>query len=208
MKSIVVTLLALSAFAFSATAQEKKAMKGHHLQKHHHGMMMAKQLNFSEAQKAQAKSYHDDFRKKMQELNKNESITVKEFRDRKEALRKEQRSKMQGMLTAEQKTKMTQLKADHKAKADEHFAKHLDKMKSKLGLTDQQLVQMKAQRESTHLKLKAIKENEALTREQKRDQLMALRTAAKEQHKKILTPEQQQKMEELKKKHFEKTPAK
>ncbi len=208
MKSIVVTLLTLYAFAFSATAQEKRAMKGHHMQKHHHGMMMAKQLNFSEAQKTQAKLYHEDFRKKMQDLNKNESITVKEFRDRKAALRKEQRSKMQDMLTAEQKTKMAQLKADRKVKADEHFAKHLDKMKTQLGLTDQQLAQMKAQRESMHSKLKAIKENEALTREQKRDQLVALKTAVKEQHKKILTPEQQQKMEDMKKKHFEKTPAK
>ena len=208
MKNIVVTLLALSAFASSAMAQEKRGMKNHHMQKHHHGMMMAKQLNFSEQQKTQAKLYHEDLRKKMQELNKTENITVKEMRDRKYALKKEQKAKMDGLLTPEQKTKMAQLKADRKVKHDEHFAKHLDKMKTELGLTEQQVAQMKSQREKMHSKLKAIKENESLTREQKRDQLMTLRSEAKEQHKKILTPDQQKKMEEMKKKHFEKTLAK
>ena len=44
----------------------------------------------------------------MQELNKNESITVKEQRDRKAAILKERKTKMDGLLTAEQKTKMTE----------------------------------------------------------------------------------------------------
>ncbi len=208
MKSIIITLLAVSAFAVSAMAQEKREMMPGHMQKHHHGMMMAKQLNFSEEQKTKAKLYHQDFKQKMQELNKNENITVKEMRDRKMALLKEQKAKMNGLLTAEQKTKMAQMKADRKVKADQHFAQHLDKMKTKLGLTDQQVGQMKAQRESMQLKFKAIKENESLSREQKKEKLMSLKTEAREQHKKIFTPEQQQKMEEMKKKHFERSPAK
>jgi protein CpxP len=208
MKSALITLFAVATLSISATAQEKKEMRPPHMQKHQHGMMMARQLNFSEAQKKQAKAYNEDFRKKMQDLNKNESITVKEFRDRKAALRKEQRSKMQGLLTVEQKNKMAQLKAEQKAKREEHFAKHLNKMKTELGLTDQQVAQMKTQRESIRSKYMAIKENEALSREEKRDKLMALRTEMKEQHKKIFTPEQQQKMEEMRKKHFEKPPAK
>ena len=211
MKSIVVTLLAVSAFSFSAIAQEKRETKPGHMpgmHKHHHGMMMAKELNFSEAQKKQAKLNHQDFRAKMQELNKNESITVKEQRDRKDALIKEQKAKMDALLTPEQKTKMAQLKADRKAKHEEHYAKHLDKMKTKLGLTDNQVAQLKAQREGMRSKFKSIKENESLSREQKRDQLMALKAEAKEQHKKIFTPDQLKKMEEMKKNHSEKSPAK
>ena len=207
MKKVLVTLLAVAIVSASALAQEKREIKRHDHQKHQRGMM-AKQLNFSEAQKTQAKAYHEAFKQKMQELNKNESITVKEFRDRKAAMLKEQKAKMDGLLTAEQKTKMAQLKTEQKAKHDEHFAKHLDKMKTQLGLTDDQVARLKAQKESMHAKLKAIKENDALSREQKRDQLMALKTQAMEQHKKIFTEEQRKKMEEMKKKHFEKTPAK
>ncbi len=210
MKNIVVTLLAFSALSFSATAQEKREMKPGHepgMHKHHHGMMMAKQLNFSDEQKKQAKLNHEDFKKKMEELNKNESITVKDQRDRKASLMKEQKAKMDALLTPEQKTKMAQLKAERKARHQEHFAKHLDKMKTELGLTDAQVTQMKSQREGMQSKFKAIMENESLSREQKRDQFMALKAEAKEQHKKILTPDQQKKMEEMKKKHFEKTPS-
>ncbi len=207
MKKVLVTLLAVAIVSTSALAQGKREMKRHDHQKHQHGMM-AKQLNFSETQKTQAKAYQKEFKQKMQELSKNESITVKEFRDRKTAMRKEQKAKMNGLLTAEQKTKMAQLKNERKAKHEAHFAKHLDKMKTQLALTDDQVAKLKAQRESTHAKLKAIKENESLSREQKRDQLMALKTQAMEQHKKIFTEEQQQKMQEMKKKHMEKTPAK
>jgi len=178
------------------------------MHKQHRGMMMAKELNFTEAQKAQAKANHEEFKKKMQELNKNESITVKEQRDRRAALLKEQKSKMDALLTPEQKTKMAQLKAERKAKGEEHFAKHLDKMKTNLGLTDAQVAQMKSQRESMQSKFKAIMDNESLSREQKKEQFQALRAEAKEQHKKIFTPDQLKKMEEMKKKHFEKTPSK
>ena len=211
MKSIVVTLFAVSALAFSATAQEKREMKPGYqpgMRKPHHGMMMAKELNLTDAQKEQAKANREEFQKKMQELNKNESITVKEQRDRKAALMKEQKTKMESLLTPEQKTKMAQIKAEQKTKREEHFAKHLDKMKTELGLTDAQVAQMKSQRETIQSKFKAIMENESLSREQKRDQFMALKAEAKEQHKKIFTEEQLKKMEEKKKKHFEKGPVK
>jgi len=211
MKNIVATLFAVSALAFSATAQEKRESKPGHMhdgmQKHQHGMMMAKQLNFSEEQKKQAKANHEEFRQKMQELNKNENITVKEMRDRKEALMKEQKAKMDALLTPDQKAKLEQLKAERKAKGEEHFTKHLDKMKTTLGLTDSQISELKANRAEMHAKFKAIKENESLTREQKHEQLMNLRTEAKEQHKKILTAEQQKKMEEMKKNHSKKIPS-
>ena len=207
MKNIVITLLAVSAFSFSATAQEKREMKPGHLpgmHKPHHGMMMAKELNFSDEQKAQAKLNHEDFKKKMQELNKNESITVKEQRDRKAAILKERKTKMDGLLTAEQKTKMTQLKAEHKAKKEAGYAKHLDKMKTNLHLTDDQVAKLKSQRVANHAKAEQIKNNESLSREQKQQQMMALKTEAKDQHNKIFTAEQLKKKEEMKKAHGDK----
>jgi Spy/CpxP family protein refolding chaperone len=212
MKSIVVTLFAVAALGFSATAQEKREFKHHEEQPgmrgKHHKMFMAKELNLSESQKQQAKANHDEFKQKMQELDKNENITVKESRDRKDALMKEQRSKMEALLTPEQKTKMEQLKAEQKTKSNERFGNHLDKMKGELNLTESQVAQLKTQRENMSAKFKAIKENESLSRQQKRDQLMALKEEAKKQHEKIFTADQMKKMEEMKKRHHEKQPAK
>ena len=166
--------------------------------------MMAKQLNFTDAQKNQAKTINEDTRKKMQELNKNESITVKEQRDRKAAIAKERKTKIDGLLTAEQKTKQTQLKAEHKAKREAGYAKRMDKMKTNLNLSDNQVSKLKAQHSIMKAKAEKIKTNESLSREQKKEQMMALKTEAKEQHNKIFTPEQLKKKEEMKKVHGDK----
>jgi Spy/CpxP family protein refolding chaperone len=199
MKKLLIPLIAIFALTATVNAQDKMGKKGHH-NKHQKGMM-AKQLNFSEAQKTQAKAIQEDSRKKMQELNRNESITVKEQRDRKAAILKERKTKMDGLLTAEQKTKMTQLKAEHKAKKEAGYAKRMDKMKTNLNLTDEQVTKLKAQQAANRSKAEQIKNNQSLSREQKKEQMMALKTHAKEQHNKILTPEQLKKKEEMKKNH-------
>jgi Spy/CpxP family protein refolding chaperone len=197
MKKLLIPLIAIFALTATVNAQDKMKKKGHH-HKHQKGMM-AKQLNFSEDQKKQAKAINEGSRKKMQELNKNESITVKEQRDRKAAILKERKTKMDGLLTAEQKTKMTQLKAERKLKNEEGYAKRLAKMKTKLSLTDEQVTKLKNQRAATQAKAEKIKTNELLNREQKKEQMMALKTEAKDQHSKIFTPEQLKKKEEMKK---------
>ena len=160
---------------------------------------MAKQLNFSEAQKSQAKTINADYRKKMQDLNKQDNITVKEMRSRKAAIAKDKRAKMDGLLTAEQKSKMQQMKADEKAKREGQYAKHIDKMKTNLNLSDKQVATLKEQRIANQAKAEKIKSNESLSREQKKEQMMALSTESKEQHNKIFTADQLKKMQDMKK---------
>lgn len=197
MKKLLIALLALGMITFSANAQQKRMAKGKHPQ--HHKMAVSQKLNFSAEQKTQLKLNKDQYRKQLQELNKNENITVKEFRDKKLALHKEQQAKMQSLLTPEQKTKMAQLKAEHKVKARQHYAARMDKMKTKLDLSDDQVVKMKAHHEAMGAKLKAIKEDDKLDRVAKQEKLSALKNQAKAEHKKIFTPDQLQKMEEMKK---------
>lgn len=198
MKKLLVPLIAIFALTATANAQDGKMGKGRQHHKHQKGML-AKQLNFSEDQKKQAKVIREESHKKLQELNKNESITVKEQRDRKAAILKEQKTKMDALLTAEQKTKLAQLKADQKAKREAGYARHLEKMKTTLNLSDAQVSQLKAQRTEMHARVQKIKANESLSREQKKQQMMALKEEAKAQHNKIFTPEQLKKKEEMKK---------
>jgi Spy/CpxP family protein refolding chaperone len=206
MKKLLIPLIALLTLTVSVNAQHKMGKKGQH-HKHQKGMM-AKELNFTDAQKFQAKTINKDSRKKMQELNKNESITVKEMRDRKYAIQKERKAKMDGLLTAEQKAKQTQLRAEHKAKKEAGYAKRLDKMKTNLNLTDDQVSKLKAQRAANHARAEKIKSNESLSREQKKEQMMALKADAKAQHNKIFTPEQLKKKEEFKKNRADRSRAK
>jgi protein CpxP len=197
MKKLVVLTLALSTILFTANAQHKREQKMGGKKQHH--AQLAKQLNLSDEQKKQAQANKVALKQKMKELNKNESITVKEQRDRKDALRKEQKAKMQALLTPEQKTKMAELKATKMAKKEEKFAKGLEKMKSKINLSDAQVMQLKSQRERIKANAKEIKDNESLSRTQRKEQLMALKAESKTQKSNIFTADQIKQLDEMKK---------
>jgi len=199
MKKLFIPLIAIFALTVSANAQHKMGKGSGHRQ--HEKIMMAKTLNFSEEQKKSAKLINDDFLKKMNELNAQETITVKEMRERKQALIQEKKTKMDALMTAEQKTRLVQLKAERKAKMAAISAKRMEKMKTTLNLSDDQVAKLNAQREAMKTKAESIKNNQALSMEQKKAQLTALRAEAKEQSNKIFTPEQLKKKEEMRKSH-------
>ena len=197
MKKLLVLTLALSNILFTANAQHKREQKMGDKKQHH--TQLAKQLNLSDEQKKQAQANKVALKQKMKELNKNESITVKEQRDRKDALHKEQKANMQALLTPEQKTKMSELKATKIAKKEKKFAKGLEKIKSKINLSDAQVMQLKNQRERIKASAKTIKDNESLSRSQRKEQLMALKAEAKTQKSNIFTADQIKQLDEMKK---------
>ncbi|UAY51593.1 hypothetical protein [Ferruginibacter albus] len=211
MKKIFLSLLAVVMLGVAVNAQTTKAADNkqafHHKGKFHKKGIAFKQLNLTEDQKQQLKANNEEYKKQLQKLNKNESITVKEFRDKKEALRKQQKEKFMALLTPEQKTKLEQLKQQQKQQREMAAAKRMEKMKTNLGLSDQQVAQLKQQHQNFKSKIQSIKENDKLSRTEKREQLEALKNENKDSFKKILTPDQLNKMEELKKNRMNKNSA-
>lgn len=203
MKKIVVVMVAFASFIGSATAQELRKMKHH--QHHNENGMLMKKLNLSESQKEQLKAYHENYKKQLIALNKNEAITVKESRDKKALWQKEQKEKMMSLLTEDQKTKLVQLKKEREIKQNVMTAKRLDKIKTRLNLSDEQVAKIKATTQNEHAQFKVIKENDQLSRSEKKDQFIALKEQNKNDFKDILTPEQISKMEEMKKGRMNKT---
>jgi hypothetical protein len=205
MKKIAVLSLAFAALSLSVSAQQKREMKGEKQGMHrmhgqrHHKMGMMKNMNFSDAQKAQLKANRDEYKQKMQELNKDENITVKEQRDRKTALRNEQKARFQALLTPDQKTKMADAKIQMQAKRKEMSAKRMDMMKSKLALSDDQVSKLKAQQEATHSQMQALKNDQSLSREDKMVKMKSIMQSSKDQRKSIFTADQLKKMDEMKK---------
>ncbi len=203
MKKLLGSLLALTLIVSASQAQDGKEKK--HGGKHHHKEMLSKQLNFSEEQKKQLKGINAEFKKEMQELKKNDNITVKEFKTRKERIRKDQKDKTLALLTAEQKTKLETMKQDRITKGKERSAKGFENMKSKLNLTDEQVSKLKVSHESFAAKAKEIRGNQSLTEVQKKEQFKALAEQRKEDAKSILTKEQLDKMQQMHKEHNNKS---
>lgn len=203
MKKLIMGMLAIATFVFAASAQENRKMKP---KKHGHekGMMM-KGLNLTAAQKAQIKTNRENTKMQLTDLKKDGKITLKDYTAKKEALRKTQREQMESVLTPEQKAQWAKNKSERKTQHKMNGSKKLDKMKASLNLSDEQVAKLKANHEAGHAKMNAIKDNAALSKVDKKTQLMAIRQEQKESLKQILTPEQFNKMEEKKKAHMEKS---
>jgi Spy/CpxP family protein refolding chaperone len=191
MKRIFTLSIAALLFAGSAIAQDTKTSKdkaGKEWKKDgqkskpskhgkHKGAEFAKALNLTDAQKEQFKALKTEYKGKNREL------------------KAEQKSKAEAILTTEQKAKLAQLKEKRKKEAKNRGANRFADMQKELGITKDQAAQLKAQNESFRNKAKAIRENESLSKEQKKEQTKALLAERKESMKGILTAEQIQKME-------------
>ena len=215
MKKILTLSLAFSALVFTANAQEQRQIKkdGERTEGREGRGGMMKDLNLTEVQKTQMKANREAFKTQMDQL-KAQNLPDAQFKTRMEALRADQRTKMEAMLTPEQKAKWAEQRKNIEGKKDnegkfegknaDKQSKHFDKMKEKLGLTDDQATKMKAQHEALQIRKEAIKNDKSLSKSAKKEKMMALRNEAKEQRKSILTPDQLKKMEEFKKDHKEK----
>lgn len=204
MKKIIAAALVF-AVAFTANSQDIPERKHDGFRpyagpgKMHHrrpGGMDLKQLNLTEAQKEQMKSNREGFRKQMEDLKKNDNITVKEWKSRMENLRKEQKTGMDKILTTDQKAQLEKMKSERKAKGEERMKQGAEKMKEHLGLTPEQSAKLDKSRKETGEKMKAIRENKSLSDEQKKEQVKDVMKKQKENMKSILTEEQMKKMKE------------
>ena len=188
-------ILALTMIVSASQAQDKQESRHHH--KHHDKQMLEKQLNFSEDQKKKLKDINADYKNQMAELRKNDNITVKELKSRKETIRKERTQKVKGLLTSEQKSQLEKMKQDRMAKHEARGKAGLEKMKSKLNLTDEQASKLKASHESFASKAKEIRSNQTLSDQEKKAEFKALAEQRKEETKSILTKDQFEKLQQM-----------
>lgn len=209
-------LIALSAFTLMATAtnaqsndnaaktspNQQNGWKMHHgkhggMNMHKGRSMRMKDVNLTDAQKQQAKALKGEYRTKVQNLEKDQNITLKDYRAQKASLEKERKAKFQDILTADQKNKIAAYKKRMSEKREMMAQKRMEKMKTNLSLTDDQVAKIQDQRKSVKDQSKAIRDNASLTDEQKKEQLMNLRKAIHDNMDKILTADQIKKRDEL-----------
>lgn len=195
MKKIIVTVFALAVATLATQAQDKPDVK-HDRSKGRQHKEYFQQLNLSEEQKAKFKSLNEDFRKQMQDLKSQENLTVKDQKEKMKALRNDHKTKVQGVLTNEQKDQMKKMREEHKAKRQANASDRMEKMKTRLNLSDDQVAKMKTQRTEMSSKFKALRENKSLSDEQRKEQMKELRKQQKEGMKSILTEEQMKKLQE------------
>ncbi|MBX3240437.1 MAG: hypothetical protein KIT80_01675 [Chitinophagaceae bacterium] len=209
MKKIALGLLALALIATGIQAQDKKMDKANKESKMHKGPRggmkgggMYKDLDLTQDQKDQIAKINAEHRAAMQDLKAKEStLTVADHKEQMKAIGKARHEKVQNVLTAEQKEKLEKKRTERKGKSPNarfHGKRGKGEMaKSHLNLTDEQSAKVKTIRSNTQSRIKSIRENTALTPEEKKQQTIAAFKQQNDEMKSVLTPEQVKKMEAM-----------
>jgi hypothetical protein len=212
MKKIIASIVALSLWMSFVNAQDNnQPQKPNRPQFQQQGqlaqrpmikqkmMQAARQINFTKEQREQLKSINENYHTQLAQLEKNDKITLGEYKSKLAALKKEHKEKTQAILTAEQKNKIAAHKKNAEINAKVNATARLERMKLTLGLNEDQVAKLKTQQKDLQEKMKAIRENETLLPEQKKEQLKALAAQQKESFKSVLTADQQSKLDSMRK---------
>lgn len=194
MKKYFAFALAFLLIASAGIAQQKHPLKNERSE-------MFRGLDLTVEQKEKMKSIRESSHASMEKLRA-EKLTADQFAAKRKAIREDEKKQIEGILTPEQKQKMQTRLSQIKGK--ELNGKEGMNMKGKyasLNLTDKQKADLQANRKDFKEKSLAIKNNAALTDEQKREDLKKLKEQKKESMKTILTPEQQKKVSTFRKNH-------
>jgi len=207
MKKLFIGMIALALGAGAAHAQEAPPQKpmdhprhresgsGH--EGHGRDQMLSKKLNFSDQQKQQLKDINQQYHQQLADLHKNLDITVREQRTRMAAIHKDHQQQIQNLFTPEQKAQLQKMKDERQEMAKVNAKARAEKMKIKLGLSDEQAQKLKDLRTATFTKIKDIRSNESLSADQKREKMKAIVQDQKQQLKSVLTPDQLKQLDEM-----------
>lgn len=153
-------------------------------------------------QQKQARVINTDYSKKLSALQQNDNMSLGDFKKQSAALRKDRTQKIQALYTPEQKDRIAKGKKRMEDNMKVMAAARMERMKLNLDLKDDQIAKIKSQQENFRSQAKAIRQNDDLLPEQKREQFKGLMAQQKESIKSVLTPDQQSKFDSLHKHDF------
>ena len=195
-------LLASLVICFSSLAQEGHK-KSPEERAAHMTEKLSTELSLSAEQKTEIEKINATYLADMHAIKENSEMQEEQKHEALKELRKNWKSSVQNELTEEQKAKMEELKEDRKEmqkltpaeKAENKTAK----MKEELGLSEEQTQQVRELNRKVADKIEAIRNDETISPEKKKEFIQGNRKDYKRVLSSILTPEQLTKYEELKK---------
>lgn len=161
------------------------------------GFHNAMGIRYTPEQRKQLAAINKDYQQKSADLFKKDNITLKEYKAGLVTLQKERKSKTEALLTQQQKDQLATRRTRMSENMQVMGAARMERLKLRLNLTDDQVAKIKSGEEGFHNQLKAIRENDNLLPQQKREQMKDLMGKNKDIVKSVLTPEQQTKFDEM-----------
>jgi len=160
---------------------------------HHHRNF----IHYTPEQRQQVAAINNDYRQKSADLYKKDDITLREYKSSLLALQKEKKTKMEALLTPKQKEEIATRRKRISENRQVMAAAHMERLKLRLNLSDDQVTKIKAGQESLRAQAKAIHENDNLLPQEKMEQMKSLMAKRNDTFKSVLTPEQYSQYEKM-----------
>lgn len=212
MKRIITSAFVIMLSIGAAQAQTTTDRQQGHKKEH---KIAFDNLNLSADQKARLQSVREDYKKQSADLKNNTQLSAAEKQKRRKELHQQFRSKTDAILTPAQKDQLAKNKTEWKEKnkngrsegkkdgqARGSKGKGMNRgegFQKELGLSSDQQQKMEQLRSDFRNRFSSLRNDNSLTDDQKKAKMQDMRKQQQEQMKSILTPEQIQKMESLRK---------
>lgn len=163
---------------------------------------MSQHLNLTEDQKSKITPILQSQMEQARSIRQDTSLTPDQRRAKMKELRESTRSQIEPILTPEQREKMENFAQRRKEMRGGRemgmgSARQMDRLSQKLNLTDEQKSKLQPLFEEHRKQMQSLWQDTSLTPEQRREKAKELRQANHQQMLAILTPEQQQKLQQM-----------
>lgn len=189
--AFVIGLSSMAQTSDSASSGHKKFRK----MEKHTGERDFEKLNLTDDQKAQVKKINESFREQMEKVNKNTGISADQLKEKRRALAKDHKQKINEILTPKQKKQM-QDAHDQLTKEDKSGmrSRRFKEMTQDLNLTPEQSIKMKELSSALRNDVKSIRQNTSLSKEEKKEQMKNLMKKHKTDMEVLLSDEQKEQL--------------
>ena len=154
-------------------------------------------IHYTPEQRKQVAEINKDIRQRSADLFKKDNSTLKEYKAGLVALQKEKKNRLEALLTQKQKDNIAATRKRRMENEQVMAAAHMERLKLRLNLSDDQVTKIKTGQQDLHSQLKAIHDNDNLLPQQKMEQLKALVAKRNDTYKSVLTPEQYSQFEKM-----------
>ncbi len=149
-------------------------------------LRMSQQLNLTQDQQTQIRDLLQKRRQQAQSIRQDTSLSAEQRQQQIQQLRQSTHQQVLGVLTPEQQTKLTELEKQRRGGG-----------MAALNLTPEQRAKLQPIREQMRKDVLAVRQDSSLTPQQKQEKIRDIRQNATGQMKEVLTPEQQQQLEQM-----------
>jgi Spy/CpxP family protein refolding chaperone len=166
---------------------------------------MAQQLNLTDQQKTQIQGLFQTQRQQAHSIRQDTSLSPQQKQDKLKQLRESTHQQMQSVLTPEQQQKFQQLRSEHEGMGKDHMGRGgmgpgggMGPL-AHLNLTPEQKSKIQPIMQSSRQQIQAVRADSSLTPEQKQAKVREIHQNAMSQVNAVLTPEQQQQLQQMRK---------